>query len=527
MAQKGRTRRTRRRYRRRQKGGTNYPWAIVQYDDRALSEVDTGLMNRNKHYADKWGYEHIFVQNGYEDVSPYWRKVFVVKDILNSNKYRGVLWLDTDAALYNMEIDLNGLVEEGKHFYKSRDATPMNGGFCAGVWFVLNTPTGKEILSKWGEKYNPAVWRKNNSKWKTNGTWAGSNYEQGSFIENIIPAYKDVLKDYHHQYLQATDPSDQAFILHFYFTKERRRNFLDNNPLPMVLSVGKKPTRRLRWRQKGGNPPALVFIFSALAGFGSVVNVMIHAIKQAKETGREFYLKDTTWDDGPLRRWHDGFKTLRVYNRELHGEAEEAGHPKFVGMKEYTMTELSEIAKEILVPKDELLEKAKEFTESIGGPYTSIYMRRGDKLHGCRTSAKEMELISTPDLLKEFGILDDGRSLFIMTDDYTAVDEVKKELPSCNVFTLTPETNRGLTQNAVRGFSPEERTKQADELVTSIQVFLNGEKGWADNRSNMGRLLKLAAAEKVHLYPVSGHEKELKGETLIWPSWRELGHELK
>jgi hypothetical protein len=200
-----------------------------------LKDIDVGLMDRNKHYAKKWGHEHIFVDSGYEDVAPYWRKVFLVKDILDSDKYKGVLWLDTDAAVYNMDIDLNTLVEEGKHFYKSKDSTPTNGGFCAGVWFVLNTPTGKEILSKWAETYNPAVWRKNNTRWRTNGGWAGSNYEQGAFIEHIIPQYNDALKEFDHSYLQATEPSEEAFILHFYFRKENRRNFLNKNPLPISV----------------------------------------------------------------------------------------------------------------------------------------------------------------------------------------------------------------------------------------------------------------------------------------------------
>jgi hypothetical protein len=254
---------------------------------------------------------------------------------------------------------------------------------------------------------------------------------------------------------------------------------------------------------------------------------MIHAIKHARETGREFYLKDAEWDGGPLTRWHDGFKTLTVYNKDAHGEAQDNGHPKFGDMKEYTFSELSDIVKEILVPKDDLAQKAKEFTESIGGPYTSLYMRRGDKIQGCHTSSKEMDLIPTPDLLKEFGITDDGRRIFVMADDYTAFEEVKKELPSCKVFTLTPETNRGLTQNSIRAFSPEERKKQSDELITSMQVFFDGEKGWADNRSNLGRLLKLGRPEKVNLYPISDYVKNLKGDTLVWPSWRELGRELK
>ena len=35
-----------------------------------------------------------------------------------------------------------------------------------------------------------------------------------------------------------------------------------------------------------------------------------------------------------------------------------------------------------------------------------------------------------------------------------------------------------------------------------MEVFHRGEKGWADNRSNLGRILKLRGQERVALYPV-------------------------
>lgn len=255
MAQKGRTRRHR---------GGSQKWAIVQYDDRKLHEIDKGLMNRNAHYATKWGHDYIFKKEGYEGISPYWRKVFVVKDVLNTGNYRGVLWLDTDATVYKMDTDLNSVVEEGKHFYKSADNTPGNKRFCAGVWFVLNTPIGKEILSKWAEEYHGDKWRKNmNGKWKTNGEWAGQNYEQGSFIETILPNYGDSLKHYDDNFLQALEPSEKAFILHFYFTKDSRAAFLESHPLPMTISVGGRKRMRVTQKRGGkrrGKPPRKVLV---------------------------------------------------------------------------------------------------------------------------------------------------------------------------------------------------------------------------------------------------------------------------
>jgi len=229
--------------------GGSHQWAIIQYDDRKLTDVDKGLINRVAHYAKKWGHEHILKTSGYEDISPYWRKVFLAKDILNTGNYKGVVWLDTDATVYNMDKDLNSLIEEGKHFYKSADNTPGNKRFCAGVWFVLNTDIGKEILSKWTEGYKPDKWKKNgNGKWKGDGEWAGTSFEQGSFMETILPTYENSLKHYDDTFLQALEPRPDAFILHFYFTKDNRAGFLEKHPLPMMISVGGRKTRKRRRR---------------------------------------------------------------------------------------------------------------------------------------------------------------------------------------------------------------------------------------------------------------------------------------
>ena len=138
-----------------------------------------------------------------------------------------------------------------------------------------------------------------------------------------------------------------------------------------------------------------------------------------------------------------------------------------------------------------------------------------------------MGLIPTADILKEVGIGDDGRKLFVMTDDYSVVEEIQKELPSCKVYTLTSKENRGLAQNVIREFSIKEKSEQANELFTSIKVFLNGDEGWSDNRSNMGRVLKMANTEKVHLYPMTDHSKNLTASTFIWPSWKELGDHVR
>ena len=215
----------------RKNKGKKHRWAVVQYDDRVLTEVELEFIYRNSVYCDKHGYDYIFVSEGYEKLPPYWRKTQLVKDLLMKDKYKGILWLDTDACIFDMDRKLSTLELANYDFYFSKD---MHGSkFCAGVWMVKNTRIGKEIMTKWMDAYDPESWRKKNGKWHTENTWAGPMYEQGAFEKQILPEYIEHMKEYPHTMFQSTDwTNPRTFILHFYFKiKDSCKKFLNANPL--------------------------------------------------------------------------------------------------------------------------------------------------------------------------------------------------------------------------------------------------------------------------------------------------------
>jgi len=219
-----------------QTGGSK-PFVIIQYEDRPLSEGDNGFINRNKEYCKRHGYEHILKKDGYTDLPPWWRKVRLVKDILSSNKYRGCLWLDTDACIYDMNIKLESLAEDNFDFYKSGEKPSENGNtgsglfFNAGAWLVMNTPVGNEIMNKWMNLYNSSKWTNEGGKWKTNGTWSGPDYEQGSFVDNILPVFINNINSLDYKFFNSLDEGPGVFIVHYYLGKHRIPEFLARNPL--------------------------------------------------------------------------------------------------------------------------------------------------------------------------------------------------------------------------------------------------------------------------------------------------------
>jgi hypothetical protein len=202
------------------KGGGGKPFAIVQYDDRPLSERDTNNIKRNKEYSKRHGYDHIFLQGGHTDLPPYWRKVQAVKDAISSDKYRGVLWLDTDAYIHNNNIELGSIVENGRDIYKSGDTT--NNKFNAGVFLVMNTDVGKKIMNTWRSKYKPSTWKKkDDGKWTTDSMWSGVDYEQGSFEQEVLPHFSANIKDMPKEYFNSLEEGPDTFIVHQYFGTDK------------------------------------------------------------------------------------------------------------------------------------------------------------------------------------------------------------------------------------------------------------------------------------------------------------------
>lgn len=167
--------------------------AILQIENRHNPYFEYCIM-KNKSYALKHDIHHLFYKNGPSNIPYYWWKVFKLHDLLATDKYDIIVWMDSDAYVH----------QTSKHPRDFFDAKPMiicgdppNWGspFMAAVFMIKNTPLTKEIVSKWKNLYDPTKWMISNKRWidKTN-EWAGSAYEQGAFVKNILPEYADHIK---------------------------------------------------------------------------------------------------------------------------------------------------------------------------------------------------------------------------------------------------------------------------------------------------------------------------------------------
>ena len=165
---------------------------ILQYDDRDVSQFSK-LMSKNQEYAKKLGYKYLFIKRGYTEYPPYWRKVFIIRDLLAL--YSIIIWVDTDAAIVSNE-SIEFTFKHNTHISFSENPRLIGvkliddmqvAPFCAGVFAIRNTPEAKTLLEYWIKGYDKTKWKIDiHGKWVCAGLYAGKYYEQGAFQLNIF-----------------------------------------------------------------------------------------------------------------------------------------------------------------------------------------------------------------------------------------------------------------------------------------------------------------------------------------------------
>jgi hypothetical protein len=227
---------------------TGQSWVILQYDNRKLDNNFEDLMKHNQDYAKKQGYEYVYKRTGYDYLPPYWAKVKIAQELIeeeipgtNTKRYKGVLWLDTDAVIIDQNKRLEHFLKPGKSFVASSDATPFpeedKAPFNAGVWLVRNDQNGQEIIQEWMDKYDSNKWFLEKGKWATRGVWAGENYEQGAFSKHILHKYAKWISIIPWYIFQAESDGESAktFIIHFAGNlKQHIPDFLRTHPRELI-----------------------------------------------------------------------------------------------------------------------------------------------------------------------------------------------------------------------------------------------------------------------------------------------------
>jgi len=244
---------------------------------------------------------------------------------------------------------------------------------------------------------------------------------------------------------------------------------------------------------------AIVCVLHPGSGFFSQFFFLCKVYLFAKERGQPFFIEHDNWQYTYKEGWHDYFTTLTLFTGDAtYTEVKRYRAHIADDIPEYTIQQYIDTIKEIFVLQPRLQARVEETIQTINNEYTSLYIRRGDK-------ANEVELISIDDVLNQTDIKDDGRAIFLKTDDYGVVEEIKNRFPSCTITSLTPATKRGADNATMLRWTPEERKEDTEELLVSAAVFTRAKVGWTYYRSNVGTFHKLSGYNTVNFYLDSKH----------------------
>lgn len=191
--------------------------AIVQFDNRPPERLGPmmRLVERNRAYAARHGYDHQFVDAAPFDLPVYWQKPALIRRALEAG-YDLALWLDTDAVVHDLERRIEDLFEGPEAMVAAPDNPHWTGPFNAGV-FAARGPAGAKVMERWGKLFAGTKWTRTETAWMCLDEWAGPSYEQGAFTQRLLKVLVETgklrLADW--RLLQSPEPIPEAFTLHF------------------------------------------------------------------------------------------------------------------------------------------------------------------------------------------------------------------------------------------------------------------------------------------------------------------------
>ena len=176
---------------------TKYKIAIVTIENRNHDYINYHDLSVKK-YCDKFNYEYIRIDK-YPNVNVYWSKLFIINDLLKTNKYDYIMWLDSDTIFCDYKIDLSTIIS----LFGSKDIYIhfVNVGFIlnhlyntfnAGIFIIKNSNIGNKFINDLIHHYKLIDLDQNNNI--TSGIWTGENYEQG-MMNKLIKTNKEYINN--------------------------------------------------------------------------------------------------------------------------------------------------------------------------------------------------------------------------------------------------------------------------------------------------------------------------------------------
>jgi len=236
---------------------------------------------------------------------------------------------------------------------------------------------------------------------------------------------------------------------------------------------------------------------------------LCHSYIYAKKNNYDFFIDSADWNYKYSLGWHDYFNSLIEIDDNIINNYNLIyfSHDNIFIDRNFTVNDYITCINDIYILNDSILKKGNDYINNIiKSKYTSLYIRRGDKL------IDEAKYIHVNDIMKLINI-NNSTKLYVQTDDYNVINEIKTLYPLHNIYYTVPTTSVGSYANqdylkkdnktnikTIDDMNSTELKDHTEELLIGVYICSKSNECWCDVTSNVSRFIILNN-KNIHVYP--------------------------
>lgn len=269
-------------------------------------------------------------------------------------------------------------------------------------------------------------------------------------------------------------------------------------------------------------------------GFYSEINNLLNAILFGLVTKRRLYVDETRFADGHLA-WSDLYSScLPLVSGDIHAEIDDqwmiesvksAGFrtisdsitkwhrqrrfffSRSYGFYESVFAAKRQLARQFCQPVEHL-----KCSRSWPLYYAAMHVRRGDKIEGYPTSQGKLIIEGDDVRLDEYLSIIRRKtphlqSLFVMTDDYRVIEELRCIDSRLDIYSFCQEEEHGYKQGEFNSLGAQSKSSAVRRLISEVEIASHSSIFVGCYKSNVSRYIALIHDNPRRCYSIDGQKQ--------------------
>jgi hypothetical protein len=268
-------------------------------------------------------------------------------------------------------------------------------------------------------------------------------------------------------------------------------------------------------------PPTVLVWHLTTRGFGSEINTLLLAKAYARARGFQFVLCSQRWNARFERGWGDYFEpsdreivhpdpvdqeSLRavltnkwqrrvLFQSDVWSEIWTQRFPSYPLIDPRTnrpandfwtaiRAEMAQVWRPSAAVLAQVARHQAMISKALGLRYSAVHIRRGDKTLEAPNTTIDSYLrhLTQPEL---------PRHVFVMTDDFSVIEELRAAVPEFVFASLCLPSQQGHEQIAFNSQTASKRYEETVRLIAELLIAANAERFFGTGTSNISRVLAL------------------------------------